>query len=135
MSQENVEVARALYSELGEGRFWTCEHLFDPDVEYERRRMTADVMSGKWRGYEAMGAAVREWLETVEGLRIEAERYIDTGGDSVVVFTRHRAVAKTSGVPIDEEFADVLTVREGRIVRLHTYRHRPEALEAVGLRE
>jgi hypothetical protein len=26
-------------------------------------------------------------------------------------------------------------VREDRIVRLHTYRHRSEALEAVGLRE
>ena len=134
MSQENVEVARALYSEFSEGRFGTSEHLFDPDVEYERKRKSADVMSGKWRGLEAMGAAVREWLEAVEDLRIEAERYIDTGGDSVVVFTRHRALTN-SGVPIDEEFADVLTVREGRIVRLHTYRHRSEALEAVGLRE
>jgi ketosteroid isomerase-like protein len=91
-------------------------------------------MTGKWRGFEAMGAAVLEWIEAVEDLRIEAERYIDTG-DSVLVFTRHRAIAKTSGVPIDEEFADVLTLREGRIVRLHTYRHRSEALQAVGLRE
>ena len=135
MSQDNVEVARALYDEFGEGRFWTSDHLFDPDVEYERKRMTADVMTGKWRGLEAMGAALLEWLETVEDLRIEAERYIDTGDDSVVVFTRHRAIAKTSGLPIDEEFADVLTVRKGRIVRLHTYRHRSEAVAAVGLRE
>jgi ketosteroid isomerase-like protein len=133
MSRKNVEIARALYDEFGEGRFWTCDYLFDPDVEYERRRKTADVMTGKWHGLEAMGAAVLEWIEAVEDLRIEAERYIDTG-DSVVVFTRHRAVTK-SGVPIDEEFADVLTVRGGRIVRLHTYRHRSEALEAVGLRE
>jgi ketosteroid isomerase-like protein len=51
-----------------------------------------------------------------------------------VVFTRHRGVTK-SGVPIDEEFADVVTLREDRIVRLHTYRHRSEALEAAGLRE
>jgi ketosteroid isomerase-like protein len=135
MSQENVEVVRTFYDETAEGRFWTCGHLFDPDVEYERRRKPADMMTGRWRGLEAMSAALLEWFETVEDLRIEAERYIDTGGDSVVVFTRHRSVAKTSGVPIDEEFADVLTVREGRIVRLHTYRHRAEALEAVGLRE
>jgi hypothetical protein len=60
MSQENVEISRALYDEFGEGRFWTCDYLFDPDVEYERRRKTADVMTGKWRGLEAMGAAVRE---------------------------------------------------------------------------
>jgi ketosteroid isomerase-like protein len=134
MSRENVEVARALYNEFSEGRFWTSKHLIDPDVEYERKRKTADMMTGEWRGLEAMGAALLEWLEAVEDLRIEAERYIDTGGDSVVVFTRHRALTK-AGVPIDEEFADVLTVREGRIVRLHTYRHRSEALEAVGLRE
>ena len=135
MSQENVEVVRALYDEFSEGRFWTREYLFDPDVEYQRRSKTADLMSGTWRGLEAMGAALLEWLEAAEDLRIEAERYIDTGSDSVVVFTRHRGVAKTSGVPIDEEFADVVTVRDDRIVRLHTYRHRSEALEAAGLRE
>jgi ketosteroid isomerase-like protein len=107
MSQENVEIARALYDEFAEGKLWTREYLFDPDVEYERRSKTADLMTGTWRGLEAMGAALLDWLEAAEDLRIEAERYIDTESDSVVVFTRHRGVAKTSGVPIDEEFADV----------------------------
>jgi hypothetical protein len=55
MSQENVEVVRALYDEFAEGRFWTREYLFDPDVEYERRSKTADLMTGTWRGLEAMG--------------------------------------------------------------------------------
>ena len=68
MSQENVEIARALYDEFAEGKFWTREYLFDPDVEYERRSKTADLMTGTWRGLEAMGAALLEWLEAAEVL-------------------------------------------------------------------
>jgi ketosteroid isomerase-like protein len=134
MSQENVEIVRPIYEAFAEGKFGLHTHLLDPQVEYAHKRNEADVLVGEWHGVEAMVATIAEWMQTVEDLRIEAERYIDAG-DSVVVFTRYTAVNRTSRLPFEENFADVITLRDGRIVRWHIYRHRDEALEAVRLSE
>ena len=136
MERGNVEVVRAIYDEAAEGRLATCLHLFHPEVEYTRAPSGEGDMglSGTWRGIEAMVRAAMEWAQTFDVLRVEAERFIEVG-DSVVVFTRHRGTAKMSGVPIDAEIADVLTLRDGLIVRAAQFRTRSEALEAVGLTE
>jgi ketosteroid isomerase-like protein len=135
MSQENVEIVRAIYDEWAEGRFTTHLHLFDPDVEYTRSSAhKGDVLEGEWHGFEAMTRAALEWVETFELLRIEAEHFTEVG-DSVLVFTRHTGQAKASGLPTGGAFADVWTLRDGRVVRLNQYRERTTALEAVGLRE
>ena len=134
MSQENVEIVRPIYEASAEGRFGLHLHLFDPQVEYARKREEADMLVGEWQGIEAMVVTIREWMETVENLQIEAERYIDAG-ESVVVLTRCTALNRASRLPFEERFADVITLRAGRIVRWHNYRHRSEAFEAVGLSE
>lgn len=134
MSQENIDILRPIYEASAEGRFGAHMDLFDPQVDYAQKRNETDMLVGEWHGIEAMAATIREWMETVEDLRIEAERYIETG-DSVVVFTRYTAVSKASRLPFEERFADVVTLRDGRIVRWHVYRHRSEALEVVGLSE
>ena len=46
---------------------------------------------------------------------------------------RHRSIAKTSGVPIDEAFAIVWTVADGRSCVSRCTADRAQALEAVGL--
>ena len=135
MSQENVEIVRSIYGEWAEGRFGTRLHLFHPDVVYTRSSARpGDVLEGRWHGSEAMARAGADWVETFEFLRIEAERFIEVG-ESVMVFTRHTGRAKGSGLPSGGEFADVLTLRDGLVVRFDQYRERSTALEAVGLRE
>ena len=134
MSQKNVEIVREIYKEAAEGRLTTCLHLFHPDVEYRRLGTHATGLTGTWRGVEAMVRAASEWALTFDLLLVEAERFVEAG-DAVVVFTRQTGKAKASGVPIDGKFADVMTLREERVVRFDQYRDREEALEAVGLRE
>jgi ketosteroid isomerase-like protein len=135
MSQHDVEIVREIYDEWAEGRFSAHLHLFDPDVEYTRSSADeGNVLVGEWHGFEAMTKASIEWVETFDFLRIEAERFTDAG-DSVLVFTRHTGQAKGSGLPTEGEFADVWTLRDGRVVRLDQYRERTTALEALGLRE
>jgi len=139
MSQENLEIVQAIYAEAAEGRFGTTLHLFHPDVEYSRSASgggSAAVvgLSGTARGVEAMVKAGLEWLQTFDRLRVQADRFVEVG-DSVVVFVRHTGKAKASGLPIEGEFADVMTLREGRVIRFEQYRDRAEALEAAGLSE
>ena len=75
-----------------------------------------------------------EWLQTFDRLRVQAERFIEVG-DSVVVLVRHIGSAKASGLPFEGKFADVVTLREGRVIRFEQYRDRAEALKAAGLSE
>jgi ketosteroid isomerase-like protein len=137
MSQENVEVVRRIYAETAEGRLTTCLHLFHPEVEYSRQGLAEGGgvgLDGTWHGREAMVRAAWEWVQTFELLRVQAERFIDAG-DAVVVFTRQSGKAKASGFPFEADFADVMHLRDGLVVRMTQYRTREAALEAVGLRE
>ena len=135
MSQENVDLVGSLYAELAEGRLGTRLHLFSPEVEYARvSGGEAAELVGSWHGLEQMRKAIRDWLESFDDVRLAGEHYLDLG-ESVVVLTRLRSTAKATGMPFESEGADLVTVRDGRIVRLHQYLHRAEALEALGLRD
>jgi ketosteroid isomerase-like protein len=73
-------------------------------------------------------------LEAFEQVRQVPERFIDCG-DHVLVFLRSEARGRTAGLEINEQWAHLVTVRDGKIVRLQQFRDRDEALEAAGLRE
>ena len=133
MSRENVEIVREICREAAEGRLTSCLHLFHPDVEYSRFGRGVGL-AGTWRGVEAMVRAASEWALTFDLLRVQAERFIEAG-DAVVVFTRQTGNSKASGVPVDGAFTDVMTLREGRVVRFDQYLDRAAALRAVGLPE
>ena len=66
--------------------------------------------------------------------RVEAEEIVDAG-DRVVVMVHHSGRGRTSGIEVDQRYAMVWTVRDGRVMRMDLYPTRAEALEAVGLAE
>ena len=134
MSQENVEIARRLYERWAQGDF-SPTGFFDPEIVYSRIGTDTPDMEGEWRGLEAMAAAVGEYFRAFSDLRSEAERIIDLGDDKVLVLSRQTACGKLSGAPFDHEFAEVITLEDGKIVGVASYWHRAEGLEAVGLSE
>jgi ketosteroid isomerase-like protein len=133
MSEENVEILRRLYDQWARGDL--SADCFDPEIEYSRIGAETPDMEGRWRGPDEVWAAMLEYIRAFSDLRIEAERLIDLGGDQVLVLSRQTARGKHSGVPIDHEFGDLFTLRDGKIVRYDTYWHRADALEAAGLSE
>ena len=133
MSRENVETVRRVFQRWASGDL--AADCLDPEIEYSRIGAQTPDMEGRWTGLDEMSRAVRDYLRPMSDLRIEAERIIDLGEDRVLVLSRHTARGKQSGVPIEHEIGDLLTLRDGRIVRYDTYWNRAEALEAAGLRE
>ena len=133
MSRENVETVRRVFQRWASGDL--AADFLDPDIEYSRIGAQTPDMEGRWIGLDEMTRAVRDYLRPMSDLRIEAERIIDLGEDRVLVLSRHTARGKQSGVPIEHEIGDLLTLRDGRIVRYDTYWNRAEALEAAGLPE
>jgi len=64
------------------------------------------------------------------------ERFIDPGGDRVLVFSREGRRGKGSGAEIWTHLtAHLWTLKDGKAVRMQSYWERADALEAAGLSE
>ncbi len=131
MSQENVEIVRAVYERWSEGDFSTAD-LFDPHVVFVLRPEFPDA--GAYLGAQAVATYMRGFLEPWRHLTIEAEEVI-AAGDSVLVGVRQHGVGSTSGVPTEFRYFHLWSFRGPKVIRLESFRERAEALEAAGLSE
>ena len=133
MSEENVEIVVGYYeaADLAAG----IDALAD-DVTFvfhgESRHLAgAETISGK----SAAVAWLADWFGRFDpDYRMGIAEARDLG-DRVLVVTTHRAMGRASGVPISEQTAQVMTVRNGKIVRQDFFARRAEALQAAGLQE
>jgi len=151
MSQENVEVVRALWEtwlngkgarlsvsagEIVYDRRHDLDDLFvhlDPAVEVHP--LTGAMLEdASYRGHDG----VRQWLNDVaeywESMWVKADQFLDAG-DSVVVLGRVHGRGKKSGVAIEAAAAWVCRQRDARLSYLRFYFDHSSALKAVGLEE
>ena len=133
MSQENVELVRkAIEARNRDLDEWLT--FFDPEVEGSDTMIVAGMQT-ETRGTDELREAVEKWDEGFEDFRTEVVELIDAGEDRVVAMTRVTGRGKGSGIPVDEQFGQVWTLRDGRVVRIETYVNPSEALEAARLSE
>jgi ketosteroid isomerase-like protein len=131
MSEENVEIAREIYRAWERGDFSSVEWA-DPDIEF---MLGSGADEAVHRGTEAIGQAWAEWLRAWDEFRVDAHEFLDLG-DDVLVMVEFGGRAKKSGVPIEKMLGgNLLSFRNGKVVRLVTFTDRNDALEAAGLRE
>jgi ketosteroid isomerase-like protein len=130
MSEENVELVRALHDGWAVGDFAAGAKLCSPDFTWEQH---AEAVEPGTRTGEAVGRSIRNIFDVYSDYRIHAEEFIDGGDELVVVMARNTGVARASGMPVDQFFAFVWTVRQGSLVHLRVFTRREEALEAAGL--
>ena len=151
MSQENVEVVRALWEAWlnGEGAPLSVsagkvvyDYRRDPDDLFahldaglEIHTLTGAMLEGvSHRGPDGM----RQWLRDVadywESMWVEADQFVDAG-DAVVVLGRVYGRGKKSGVAIEAPAAWVCRYRDARLSYWRFYFDHSSALKAVGLEE
>jgi ketosteroid isomerase-like protein len=133
MSQENVEVVRALFEAWGRGGLDALAEFWDARIDWRAAEGALDD-AGPIHGVDAMRAYVQDWLDDFGELRVEAEELIDAG-EQVVAVQRISGRAKASGIETEIRYAVVYTIRDGKIMRGREYWERAQALEAAGLRE
>jgi ketosteroid isomerase-like protein len=134
MSEENVEVVRAVYERWSEGEFGASVDLFDRHVVFVPGTGFGDD-AGAYVGTEAVAGYTRETLlEPWTHLTVEAEEIVPAG-DSVLVGVHQRGVGTASGVPTEMRYFQVWSFRGDKVIRLESFRERVDALEAAGLRE
>jgi ketosteroid isomerase-like protein len=133
MSRANVEIVRRLNDVFNEHSFVENADLLDPDIVWDMSRV--QVPDGAaWTGRLGLLEFLDAWRESFASEHIDAEEIVD-GGGQVLVTVRHSGRGKASGIEVDQRYAMVWTLRDGRAVRMEMYLTRDEALDAMGLGE
>jgi uncharacterized protein len=133
MSDENVEVVRAIYQAWARGDYEAAFARLDTDIEWfgpPDISAAGEPDSGLSRGHEGVSRSLARWVGTWDDYSFELGRLMDHG-DDVLVEGRHRGRGKTSGVEVSEEIFSVWTLRAGLAIRQRMFRDRAQALEAV----
>jgi ketosteroid isomerase-like protein len=137
MSQENVEIARRACEAAWrrpKPDFDTLNAIAHPD--HEMFTAQSLVEGGSYRGAQGFREWLASWGETFgeewensvkQAKAIDAERVLVTGW--------LKALGLRGGVPVEEEFWVVMSVRGGKVIRSAVYTDRVQALEAAGLEE
>jgi ketosteroid isomerase-like protein len=135
MSQENVETVRRWY-EVATSKADLLAAMprtmafCHPDVEW-----SAPEDGTTYRGREGVRQRLEEWLNSFDDYRYEIHRIIDCGNDEVLVEATEVGRGATSGAEVRSTHYELLTIRDGLIVRIREYYDEGRALEAAGLSE
>jgi ketosteroid isomerase-like protein len=144
MPAYDVEVVREFYASVNR---WLVAYWADPglpvketpelDEVFDRLDDEAEwdwLFSGEtFRGRTELLRGLADWLETVEDWRIEVNELIAGTEGRVFVRMRVHAHGKGSGAPAEQTVFGVVTLRDGKVGRIHDHTERAEALEAAGL--
>jgi ketosteroid isomerase-like protein len=125
----DLELLRECFAEWGRGDF-TRDEMFDPEAEF----IVGGVEARTYRGREGVRQGWFDFLGAWEGFRAEAREFLeaaDAGTYLVLVHLSGRG--RESSVPISGEGANLVTLRDGLIVRFELFWGRDEAFEAAGL--
>jgi ketosteroid isomerase-like protein len=85
-----------------------------------------------YRGHEGVRRYFETFYDAMDEIRFEPQRFWDAG-ELVVVSMRMTARGKQTSIPVEQRFAQVWTIRDGRARRAQTYASLADALRAAGL--
>lgn len=127
MSEEHVDAVKAFIDAYNRREFERAVADFDPAVEWVLpEKESSDSCCGP-------GAVIRFWRSidsTWQDLQLRPQEHVDAG-ERVATRLRHYGLSM-SGVEIDTElYHQVVTFRDGRMVRIEYFESWPAALEAA----
>ena len=126
-SGENVALVRRLYAELaseGSGEDFETRLTDEAlsrflDAEIEWLSVPDSLLAVEsYGGFEGVRRFWREFVSAWESYRVEPLRFDDIGDQVAVVV---RIVGRTRELEVDETRSSLLTVRDGRIVRVESF--------------
>jgi ketosteroid isomerase-like protein len=138
VSDENVELVRRLYAALaseGSSREFerrltdqALSRFLDPGIEWVP--VTDSLLAvDDYRGFDGVRRFWGEFVSAWESYRVEPLSF-DDAGDQVAVVVH--IVGRTHELEVDETRSSLLTVRDGRVVRVQSFADPEGAREAAG---
>jgi uncharacterized protein len=132
MATPNVEIVRAMFAAFERGDEEDLLSFAAPDVEI---RPAWDSLSIEpTRGYDGFLEFWQEWPSFWHSYSVEPLEFVEAG-EHVVVVLHERARSRPEFAEVEDEFAHVWTIREGKVTAVRVYNQRADALKAVGLKK
>jgi ketosteroid isomerase-like protein len=132
MSQENVEIVRAMFASYTEGDVEAVISAAAVDIEV-RPGLVGSLEGTVYRGKEGFRRFLADVDAAWDEWRIEIEELRDLN-DTVLALGRVRARAR-DGMSLEARSGWICRMRDEKVAELRSFTSRAEALEAVGLRE
>jgi ketosteroid isomerase-like protein len=136
MSQENVEIVRWAFDAFAQGGLDAMGVFWADDIDHRAAEGAIDDR-GPIHGKDALRAYLQEWLDLLDDPKLEPVELIDAGEDQVIAVVR--GSGRPKGTSAEQEltlsYANLYTIRDGKIAQGREYWTRDEALEAAGLSE
>jgi ketosteroid isomerase-like protein len=139
VSRENIELIRRLYEALAsEGSTREFEerltdealsHYLDPGIEWVPVAHSLLAVE-RYRGFDGVRRFWGEFLSTWESYKVEPLSFDDTGDQVAVVV---QIIGRTHELEVDEIRSSLLTLRDGRVVRVQSFADPEGARDAAGL--
>jgi ketosteroid isomerase-like protein len=133
MSQENVELVRRTLEAVSDRDADVLSSYIAADMEWEPAGPAA-VEGAFYRGRVEVTGAMAEIWKTWEVFRFEETQVRDLG-ESILWLGRVHVKGSASHLELDQEFANHVEVRDGKVVRARAFLAWREAFEALGLGE
>jgi ketosteroid isomerase-like protein len=133
MPEESHEIIRRMYRAWNTGDVDALADVFDAEVEV-RPALSTFLASSVYRGHDGVAAWYAETYEPWAEMTAEPQRFVDARDCTVVVVGLHARVPGGE-VELEGEIAHVVTIRDGRIVKLDGYDAPEAALSAVGMEQ
>lgn len=129
----NTDVVRAIYTAFGQGNVPAVLGALDSQIEWREAEGIIYADGNPYTGPQAVAERVFQRLITdIDNFTVNPEHFIDAG-DIVVVEGRYRGKMKATGTPLDAQFAHVMQLREGKVVRFQQYTDTRQWSETAGL--
>jgi ketosteroid isomerase-like protein len=135
MWQENVDTVARLYNECwAPGKLELVPEILHPDIVWTAIESAPD--SGTRRGHVECRGHMNDWLEGFE-LKLMPIQEARSAPDGRLVCDLHViGTERRTRLTTDIEFSAAFRFApDGRLIGIHEYATRREALEAAGLRE
>jgi len=128
----NSQRVRAIYESFARGDVPAVLGSLDPGIVWNEAESIAYADRNPYRGPQSVLDGVfmrigRDWND----FRVNIGQVVD-GGDVVVALGRYTATNKTTGKPLDAQFAHVWTFRDGKIVGFQQYADTAQFARVMG---
>jgi ketosteroid isomerase-like protein len=139
VSRENIELVGRLYGALASEGFTrefehrltdeALSHFLDPGIEWVPVAHSLLAVES-YRGFDGVRRFWGEFLSTWESYKVEPLSFYDAGDQVAVVV---HIVGRTHELEVDETRSSLLTLRNGRVVRVQSFAHPDGARDAANL--
>ena len=131
MATDKLELARTVLEEFSATQ--RASDWFADDVVFDFSEFRGWIEESEYHGRNGFDQQLERWTAPFDSWAIEVTDLRDPGGDDVLVVGVQRGVVKGTGAVVEMALADVVTIRDDKIVRIRIFAAAEDAYEAAGL--